>query len=155
MAKGRKKLPDSLKIMKGTDRKCRMVSTDLVPVKIDYLPDPPAWFSPLAISIYQDVTSELLAKKLIQKVDISMVVSFCNLMALHLECEKALRTKRIYYVIDKNFNRVPVLHPKHKVSMDALSQAKQIANEFGFTPLARQRLIHQVNPDNPTDNDFT
>lgn len=155
MSKGRKKLPDSIKIMQGTDRKDRMTGTSLIPSKFDYVPLPPEWFTPLAELIYQDVTSELLAKKLLEKVDISLVVSFCNLIALHQECEKALRTKRIYYTIDKNFNRIPNLHPLHKVSMDALHQAKQIASEFGFTPLARQRLMHQANNEDESRDDFT
>jgi P27 family predicted phage terminase small subunit len=166
MGKGRKKLPDSIKIMKGTNQKCRMetpVNENLLPAKINYVPKPPDWFSPLGVNLYNDVTSELLAKKLIEKVDMSMVIAFCNQMALHLELEQYLKERgsRIDEMVEKIYrNGKPAkvtrrLCPEHRASMDALEKAKQIATEFGFTPLARQRLVYQAINNNPSDDDFT
>ncbi|MEI7725321.1 MAG: phage terminase small subunit P27 family [Bacteroidota bacterium] len=148
------KTPDKLKIIKGTDKKYRMTGTGLSMTVFSKVPPPPSWFTPLARKIYKDVSRELLAKNLLHEVGLTLLVSYCNLIALHLQLEEVMNLEGRMITVKSKEGSYEMASPKHKMSLDALEKARQIAVEYGFTPLSQQRIIHQVTQKDDNDKFF-
>jgi P27 family predicted phage terminase small subunit len=147
----RQKTPDQLKVINGTDKKYRMTRVGIKQAGISKVPPAPSWFTPMAKKIYKDVSRELMAKNLLHVVGLTLVVSYCNLIALHLQLEQEMKSEGRLITIETKAGSYEAPNPKHKMSLDALEKARQIAVEFGFTPLSQQRIISQVT--NKDDND--
>ena len=154
MGKGRKATLDSVKIMKGTDQKCRMSGKGTSLAVISKVPPSPSWFTPLARKIYKDATRELMSKHLLHVVSLTSLVSFCNMMAKHLELEQEMSEEGRFVTIESKTGSYETISPKHKASKDALELALKIAVEFGFTPVSSQRIINQVTKKDDNDKFF-
>jgi len=150
----RQKTPDALKVINGTDKKYRMTKVNSKQGGIAKVPPVPAWFTPMAKKIYKDVTRELMAKSLLHVVGLTMVVSYCNLIALHLQLEEEMKEEGRLITVVSKAGSFETANPKHKMSLDALEKARQIAVEFGFTPLSQQRIISQVTKKDDNDKFF-
>lgn len=152
---GRKPLTKKQKQIQGTSKKCREKDTvDLVPVT--KIPPPPGYMSYYGKKIYKDVTRELEAKKLLQVVGLPLVVSYSHLMAQHIEAEKKLMKEGKTIGVETKRGSFMVVHPLHRVSMDALEKAIKIASEFGLTLASQSRIAAPfVKGKNPADDDFT
>lgn len=75
-------------------------------------------------------------------VDLSLITTYCNEMALYIETETTLKTiGRIdeFYNEDGELTRRQS-KPEQKIANDALNKALKIAVQFGLTPAARSRI---------------
>jgi len=154
MGKGRKVTSDNLKIMKGTDQKCRMTGKGTSLSVISKVPPAPSWFNPLARTVYMDVARELLAQNLLHIVGLPLVISYCNTIAVHLQLEEQLSTEGRFITIETKNGLCEAISPKHKASLDTLDKALKISAEFGFTPISQQRIISQVTEKDNNDKFF-
>jgi len=165
---GRKPLPKGVTRLRGTEKKCRKVDSVELSGVIK-IPPAPRWMTFTGKKIYKDVTRELAAKGLLQSVGLPLVVSYCNLMAQHLRAEEQLLGRgiiegenpdlkggKIVETFTKS-GKILMVHPLHRVSMDALEKAVRIASEFGLTLSSQARIAapFQGGKKDPSDNDFT
>jgi P27 family predicted phage terminase small subunit len=153
MPKGRKKLPDAIKRINGTDQPCRM-SGDIPIFKVIYdIPQPPDFLGETAKTIYNDVCKSLIDLGLANSANLSLIVSFSHLMGIHFDAEDAMSKKSRYIISKKSDGTIKgIPSPHHRVSMDALDRALRIASEFGITPSAQTKIMnlikkpHEPNP---------
>jgi P27 family predicted phage terminase small subunit len=138
---GRKRKPDALKILTGTDQPVRMNGNGPAYGKITKLPPYPHKLNKSGKQIYKDIATGLATSGVLNFVNIALLVSYCNQLGIHYECEIALGEveERIHKLNTKggSYTQVKALQ---KISQDALKSAKMLASEFGITPAAQARL---------------
>jgi len=142
MAIGGKKIPDQLKVLRGTDQPCRMNPDQPVMDKVEKIPRPPRWFSATVKRVYKDVTTQLAEAGILQVVDLQLIIAYCNQYALHIDIERRLAgdlDDRLQDVETK-FGEKKEVAPLQRISNEALKRAHALASEFGLTPVARARI---------------
>ena len=148
--KGRKKLPDSIKALRGTDQPCRMNDKPAVQgatvIKL-----PKVGLKGTAKKVFVVVATELMHNNLLDVYGVDMVVAYAREMALYhdmmAEVEKEGATIE---VVTKN-GVVTQINPKRKVAEGALASAKSLATEFGMTPSSRSRVSAILNGNEQKD----
>jgi P27 family predicted phage terminase small subunit len=142
MSKGRPPKPTRLKVMAGTDQPCRVLKNEMTVATLAQVPEPPMPLSDRAKIEWEIIAAELLAKKMLHLVDLSLVAAYANEIALYIEAENTLRTGGR---IDEFYNEDGLLSrrqakPEQKIAKDALAAALKLATQFGLTPSARTRI---------------
>lgn len=142
MAKGRKKIPDEMKILRGTDQPVRMNDHKPEITFLSKLPPPPKNFSSKGKKLYKNVGDEFMTKKLLNKVNIYFFVAWCREMSIYFDAEDLIPDIRSRMKDDLNIND-EILNTKkiHKISKEALMNALKIGVEFGMTPSSQSKII--------------
>jgi len=147
MGKGRKPKPTALKVLSGTDQPSRMNHKDLVMPTIQKAPPPPRWFSPMAKKIYKDTTRHLLAAKVLNSVDLEMLIAYCQEYANYLEIMEKFspgkdgKPEEERVIISKTKQgTMHQVNPLLKIAQASLEKAKMIGVEYGLTPSSRAKV---------------
>lgn len=142
MGNGRKKTPTRIKELQGTLEKSRVLENEMQATLVESLPAAPSWLSELAAEEWHKVTLELFNKQMLHNIDLTILESYCNAIALHIEMEKKLRTEgrvQTYYNDDGSIKHQQAT-PYQKIANDALDRALKIATQFGLTPTSRTNI---------------
>jgi len=156
MAKGRKKLPTAMKEMQGTLEKSRVLENEMQVDLVSQLPDAPDLLSTIGAEEWYKVTSQLFNLKMLHHIDLRLIESYCNEMALYIECESELR-KNGRVDIFKNTNGDIIrsqANPYVKMKNDALNNALKLAAQFGLTPVARANISAPLTTNNTQINNY-
>ena len=156
MAKGRKKLPTAMKEMQGTLEKSRVLENEMQVDLVSQLPEAPELLSTIGVEEWYKVTSQLFNLKMLHHIDLRLIESYCNEMALYIECESELR-KNGRVDIFKNTNGDIIrsqANPYVKMKNDALNNALKLAAQFGLTPVARANISAPVTTNNTQINNY-
>ena len=150
--KGRKKIPDEVKSLRGTDQPCRVAGqapasgTTVVAL-------PKTGLKGTAKKVFAVVATELINKNLLDVVGVDLVVAYCREMGLYHDMMRDIEREGVTVdVITKN-GVVTQINPKRKVAEGALSAAKNLAAEFGMTPSSRSRVAALLN-EKTTQDEF-
>ncbi len=156
MAKGRKKLPTAMKEMQGTLEKSRVLENEMKVDLVSQLPEAPELLSTIGVEEWYKVTSQLFNLKMLHHIDLRLIESYCNEMALYIECESELR-KNGRVDIFKNTNGDIIrsqAKPYVKMKNDALNNALKLAAQFGLTPVARANISAPLTTNNTQINNY-
>ncbi len=156
MGKGRKKLPTAMKEMQGTLEKSRVLENEMQVDLVSQLPEAPELLSTIGVEEWYKVTSQLFNLKMLHQIDLRLIESYCNEMALYIECESELR-KNGRVDIFKNTNGDIIrsqAKPYVKMKNDALNNALKLAAQFGLTPVARANISAPVTTNNTQINNY-
>ena len=120
MAKGRKRLPDSVKVLQGTAQSCRMSKTPVVDVEVfDALPEAPAWIGGGAAAVeYARLGKILIANKILTNTSMGGFLMLCAIhgqIVSNMESGLGLDTKLI-------------------------TQYRALITEYGLTPATAHRM---------------
>lgn len=138
----RPRLPTAIKKQRGTDQPCRILKDEMQPPALVEYPLPPAWLTADGQSEWHNVVSGLHGLGMLSKLDLSLVASYCNEMALYREMELKVRSNdRAIAIKDGNgtLRKVDIV-AYQKLAHMALDKALAIAREFGFTPASRTKI---------------
>ena len=156
MGKGRKKLPTAMKEMQGTLEKSRVLKNEMQVDLVSQLPEAPELLSTIGVEEWYKVTSQLFNLKMLHHIDLRLIESYCNEMALYIECESELR-KNGRVDIFKNTNGDIIrsqAKPYVKMKNDALNNALKLAAQFGLTPVARANISAPLTTNNTQINNY-
>ena len=148
--KGRKKLPDNIKALRGTDQPCRMsdkpaVQTAMV-VKL-----PKVGLKGTAKKIFAIVATELMHNNLLDVYGVDMIVAYAREMALYHDMMTEVEREGVTIEVVTKNGVVTQINPKRKVAEGALASAKSLATEFGMTPSSRGRVSAILNGNEQKD----
>lgn len=148
--KGRKKLPDNIKALRGTDQPCRMsdkpaVQTAMV-VKL-----PKVGLKGTAKKIFAVVATELMHNNLLDVYGVDMIVAYAREMALYHDMMIEVEREGVTIEVVTKNGVVTQINPKRKVAEGALASAKSLATEFGMTPSSRSRVSAILNGNEQKD----
>ena len=149
--KGRKKLPDNIKALRGTDQPCRMsdkpaVQTAMV-VKL-----PKVGLKGTAKKIFAVVATELMHNNLLDVYGVDMIVAYAREMALYHDMMTEVEREGVTIEVVTKNGVVTQINPKRKVAEGALASAKSLATEFGMTPSSRSRVSAILNGNEQKDD---
>ncbi len=156
MGKGRKKLPTAMKEMQGTLEKSRVLENEMQVDLVSQLPEAPELLSTIGVEEWYKVTSQLFNLKMLHHIDLRLIESYCNEMALYIECESELR-KNGRVDIFKNTNGDIIrsqAKPYVKMKNDALNNALKLSAQFGLTPVARANISAPLTTNNTQINNY-
>ncbi len=137
---GRPRKPAALKKLSGTDQPCRMVPEANFGV-ITKIPAPPKYMNKYAKKLYKTTAQKLAALRLLNEVNLPVVVGYANEMGKYWEAEEQLKEKgRILYYTDKQGNEIVQRNPLDKMASEYLMNAKSYAQELGITPATASRV---------------
>ena len=148
--KGRKKLPDSIKALRGTDQPCRMTDKPAVQgatvIKL-----PKVGLKGTAKKVFAVVATELMHNNLLDVYGVDMVVAYAHEMALYHDMMSDIEKEGVTIEVMTKAGVVTRINPKRKVAEGALAAAKSLAVEFGMTPSSRSRVSAILNDNTPKD----
>ena len=156
MSKGRKKLPTAMKKMQGTLEKSRVLENEMQVDLVTHLPEAPELLSTIGVEEWYKVTSQLFNLKMLHHIDLRLIESYCNEIALYIECEMELR-KNGRVEVFKNTNGDIVrtqANPFVKMKNDSLANALKLASQFGLTPVARASISAPLTTNNTQINNY-
>ena len=149
--KGRKKLPDELKSLRGTNQPCRMAGSD-VPGATAVVTLPRSGLKGTAKKVFEVVAMELIHNRLLDMVGIDLVVAYAREIGLYHDLMRELEKKGYTIDVETKFGTMTVINPKRKVAESALMNAKPLATEFGLTPASRSRVAALLSDEGPKDD---
>jgi P27 family predicted phage terminase small subunit len=144
MTKGRKRIPDEIKRIRGTIKPSRVNETvpDMV---IDRLPPAPLMLNKHGKKVYKTIGQYLLNVKVLNEVNLAMFAAFCREYGVYWEAEESMIniSDRWEKVTDSlgNFRTSP--NAKHTISKESLRNALKIAVEFGLTPASISKIVFE------------
>lgn len=153
----KKKLPDEIKKMRGTDQICRMSDEKNIPIsKITSLDRAPAWMNSYGKKIYKQLGDTLLtANVLLNEANMYMFTMLCQEMGKYVELQRDI--KKEGYVInifqtvedEETGEKTETLvssktNPKVRISTNAFNNVRLMANEFGLTPSSLASIASNI-----------
>ena len=125
---GRKPLPDEVKAMRGTLRKCRTAASATAPAgrgvcKPVTKAAPPAWLADDARKIFDRTARMLISWKVLTKLDIPLLAAYAAAYA---------NLQRAYADI--------TMHPAAKLFKDSLDVVNKVGAQFGLSPVSRRQV---------------
>lgn len=103
----------------------------------DEMPDCPEWLDERAKREWERVVTQLVKTHLVSPVDAMTLAAYCQAYSQWTECEQRLRNEGITYI---NAKGNMVIHPLAGHCVRLLAEMRRISEQFGFTPLSRQRI---------------
>lgn len=151
MSKGRKKTPDAVKLLRGTDQPCRMTPAGTGLEKVMVLPR--SGLKGTAKKVFELVAAELICKGILEMVGLDLVVAYAREMALYHDLMREMeKDDSLTVEVFTKSGPVMTINPKRKLAESALSNAKSLATEFGLTPASRSRVAAMLSGDAPKDD---
>lgn len=151
MAKGRKKIPDELKSLRGTDQPCRM-DGNLTPTTSAVVSIPRSGLKGTAKKVFEVVATELIHNRLLDMVGVDLLVAYAREMGLYHDMMRDAEKEGYTIVVETKFGTTTLVNPKRKIAESALMNAKALSAEFGLTPASRSRVAALLSDEEPKDD---
>lgn len=154
---GRKRKPDALKALAGTDQKCRM--NPAAPAQGKGLPSPPEWLSGRAAELFQQLVATVDGMRIASADDTHMLAMLASRLEEIEICTIVIEDSgRVYesttVIMKKDGSGIEktMVRARPEVSMrnEAMRHAQSLLAEFGLSPAARSKVSANKAPqDNP------
>lgn len=133
MGAGRKRKPDHLKVVSGTDQPCRM-NPD-APEPSQALPEPPEWLSERAAEWFLKVVAILDGMGIASADHVDMLSLAATRYDEVLECTAIIEDLgRTYMVMAISGSRTYKARPEVAMRNDAMRHLQSLLAEFGLSP---------------------
>lgn len=133
MAGGRKRLPDHLKIVKGTAQPCRMNPN--APTPSGNLPEPPAWLSERAAEWFLKTVAILDGMGIASADHVDMLSLAAARYDEILDCQAVIEDLgRVYTVITISGSLQFKARPEVAMKNEAMRHLQSLLAEFGLSP---------------------
>ena len=144
MTKGRKKIPDELKKIRGTDQPSRLNNT-VLNMTMNQLPPAPAMLNKHGRKVYKSIGQYLLDVKVLNEVNLAMFAAFCREYGIYWEAEEGMTelSDRWEDSFDRQGNRKTVASARQMISKESLRLALKIGVEFGLTPASITKIVFE------------
>lgn len=149
---GRKRLPDSVKKMKGTDQPCRMSPDQVEYEKITEIPSAPSYLNSEGKKVYKVTAGQLASIGILDVVNINTVVLYASEMGKYIQALKDLKKLHkmefdnmklqscLEYTVD-HMGRPGIARTKlDKMATEYLDNARKLATELGITPASASKV---------------
>jgi P27 family predicted phage terminase small subunit len=148
---GRKRIPDHLKVVAGTDRPDRSNSAAPVPPKD--IPQAPGWLTVRGAEIFAGLVALLDSMGIASSAD-TQVITLCASRIEEVEITTALiEDNGRTYETTSDTGTMYRTRPEVGQRNEAMRHAQSLLSELGLTPAARSKVSVSKNPEgNPFKN---
>lgn len=148
--KGRKAIPDAIKVLRGTDQKCRMSGgkdnvekiTDVEQIlstdKMKLLP------TKRSKKIFMEKANQLIGLRVLTILDIEQLAIYANSLDILFSCMKAMRLPPEEVRNKIGYLTGYVQRPEISLYKQMVEIVNKIGADFGFTPMSRQRINREM-----------
>lgn len=150
--KGRKRKPDHLKVIAGTDQACRM-NPD-APAAPEAMPMAPGWLTKRGAEIFDGLVALLDEMGIASSAD-TQVITLCASRIEEIEITTALveDNGRTYETTTESGDTMYRSRPEVAQRNEAMRHAQSLLSELGLTPAARSKVSITKKPEgNPFKN---
>ena len=132
---GRPTKPTRVKQAQGTDRKCRILNNEMLPTKVDGLPEAPEVIAKnkSAVKLWHESVVELESLGMLHSVDLPSLAAYCMEMSTYF-------TMTSYCELSGYVDADGRRRAQDLIRRDCLDRANKIAQQFGFIPSARTKI---------------
>ena len=151
---GRLPLPEKVKSVRGTVRKCRK-RDEVVAPKVELVDvNVPSHLKGKAREIFELKVRQCFGLGILAEIDIDALALYAWEMAELLQLQQ--RLKKEDYVVTEETKSGPVMktHPLVKVVTAKLSTVNAIGSQFGWSPVSRIRLAAMASGKDKDKDDF-
>lgn len=149
---GRNRLPDAVKVARGTDQPCRMSGDAGVSV-LDSV-KAPTFLTGDAKKIFEQTAQQLCNCRVLTALDVEQLSMYALNVGRAIEAEKAIRKQGAVIKIVTRYDSIPTVNPWVKIQKDAISISSAIAAQYGLTPVSRMRIAQMVAPEKKEKDPF-
>jgi P27 family predicted phage terminase small subunit len=144
--KGRKRKPDHLKVVSGTDQRCRM--NDAAPTAPTGLPVAPEMLTKRGAEIFDGLVAILDEMGIASLAD-AAVITLCASRLEEVEITTALveDNGRTYQTVSENGSIMYRSRPEVQQRSDAMKHSQSLLSDLGLTPAARSRVSVSKKPE--------
>jgi P27 family predicted phage terminase small subunit len=150
--KGRKRKPDHLKVIAGTDQACRM-NPD-APASPQTLPVAPGWLTKRGAEIFDNIVALLDEMGIASSAD-TQVITLCASRIEEVEITTAMveDNGRVYETTNESGQTMVRSRPEVAQRSEAMRYSQSLLSELGLTPAARSKVSVTKKPEgNPFKN---
>lgn len=148
---GRKRKPDHLKVVAGTDQPSRMNPN--APKAPKELPEAPEWLSKEATKYFDRLVETLVKMGIASSADIDVIAHCASRLYEIEECTAIIEDLgKTYQTTTQAGDTMFRARPEVAMRNEAMRHAQSLLGELGLTPAARSRVT--ANPDEG-DNEFS
>lgn len=149
MTKGRKPIPNELKILRGTNQPCRMkptIEADLISEinQIVDLKNFKVLQSKRAKDIFIQKANQLIKLKLLTDMDIEQLVVYASSLDILFTCMKEMKKEMFVKIYETKDDVVylkgMIANPHIKLYREMIEIVGRIGSDFGFSPVSRMKL---------------
>ncbi len=143
------KLTNQQKKLRGTDQPCRMDNE----VQMDVINKlPKVTLKGTAKKIFTYTATMLINQQLLEMVGLDLLVAYCREMALYHDLSAEVEKEGYTIEVQTKNGTTTQINPKRKIAEGALSNAKSLASEFGFTPISKGKIAGLAAPQQKQDD---
>ena len=149
---GRNKIPDALKVARGTDQPCRMAG-DTVGVQPLTAVKAPKILKGYAKKVYEQTAAQLCCCRILTALDLEQLVMYAINVGRAVEAEEKMSKEGAVIDVTTKFGTMKIVSPWMKVQKDSISIASAIAQQFGLTPVSRLKIAQMMVPEKKNNED--
>lgn len=143
--KGRKPIPDNLKVLRGTDQPCRLrdeLSVTPITDPILSIPKGSPLKSKRAKAIFIGKANQLIALKILTSFDIEQLSVYAYTLDQVYVCMEKIHKLDLFREMHDADGKILryVENPYIKLLRDMIDITNKIGADFGFSPVSRQKL---------------
>lgn len=152
---GRHKLPDNVKIARGTAQPCRMTGDEQFDLAGSFTV--PAHLDKDAKKIYKSVAERMMMQRLLSVLDFEQLELYAISYARCLKAERMIRKEgEVVLIKDEDGN---LLRQEEnvwiKIQKDSMKMINTIGTQFGMSPMSRVKLASLLKTDKKQKDDFS
>ena len=152
---GRHKLPDNVKVMRGTAQPCRLSGDQNFDLATGFTV--PSHLDKNAKKIFKSIAERMLMNRLLSVMDFEQLEIYAINYARCIKAEKMIKEEGEVVVIkDKDGN---ILRQEEnvwlKVQKDAIKVINAIGGQFGMSPVSRVKLVSLLKQEKEQKDDFS
>lgn len=146
---GHNKLPDAVKKQRGSLKSIRVNKDAPDLPTLSGIPAPPGWMDkPAALEEWRTVWLALQGYNMLTEIDKNALAMYCDAMADFI----GINAEVLTYTITNDKGLI-VVNPLLRAKRDAFDRAVSLGKEFGFTPVARTRVVVVKKDEGKSDDD--
>ena len=149
---GRKRTPDALKVIKGTDQPVRMSGDASYSIVITKAPAPPKHLSKEAKKVWKSVAREMVNMKLLTTLNVMTLSIYADLVAQYIRINEDIELMKGNVIVMNGRNAQ--LNPLIVAKNMTIAQIMKLSTEFGFTQAAQSRIMGVMKSVNEEENDY-
>lgn len=136
-----RKKPTIVKKLSGTYQPCRAPENEIIPDKVNEIPEPPKFLSEEGLKVWKETTEHLNNLGMLHNIDIPSLVAYVYNVELSYTLPEYIKKEGVTTThINKHGESNEVKNPKLAIYNEALRQINMFGAKFGFDPVSRTKV---------------
>lgn len=151
MPRGKVKLSNEVKVLRGTAQPCRMNKPQQI-ISGGLTTTPKTKLKGTARKIFEYTACSLIHNGVLDILGVDLLIAYAREMAIYHDLMAEVEKEGYTIEVSTKNGTMTQINPKRKIAESALTNAKSIASEYGFTPASRSKISALTSPTKAKDD---